>query len=101
MDTSLGCSQFVAESTESGDLCSYRVIDSLARSCCDGLVSTLGDLAEFIEDHRSHGSLTGKATKPEWNGDQLTVTWSCGVVFERWVTPWDAELDLLRAAELN
>jgi len=25
----------------------------------------------------------------------------CGVVFERWVTPEDAELDLLRAARLN
>jgi pimeloyl-[acyl-carrier protein] synthase len=31
----------------------------------------------------------------------LTVAWSCGVVFERWVTPQDAERDLLRAAGLN
>jgi hypothetical protein len=31
----------------------------------------------------------------------LTVACPCGVVFERWVTPEDAELDLLRAASLN
>jgi hypothetical protein len=31
----------------------------------------------------------------------LSVACPCGVVFERWVTPLDAELDLLRAASLN
>ncbi len=34
-------------------------------------------------------------------GYLLTVAYRCGVVFERWVTPEDAELDLLRAASLN
>jgi hypothetical protein len=29
------------------------------------------------------------------------MPYPCGVVFERWVTPEDAELDLLRAASLN
>jgi len=29
------------------------------------------------------------------------VAWPCGVTFGRWVTPWDAELDLLREAGLN
>jgi len=32
---------------------------------------------------------------------RLTVACACGVVFERWVTPEDAGLDLLRAASLN
>jgi hypothetical protein len=41
------------------------------------------------------------ASPPAWNGYLLTVACSCGVVFERWVTPEDAELDLLRAAGLN
>jgi hypothetical protein len=41
------------------------------------------------------------ATPPAWNGYQLTVSCSCGVVFERWITPEDADLDLLRAASLN
>jgi hypothetical protein len=44
---------------------------------------------------------------PARNGYLLTVVCPCtgvcpcGVVFERWVTPEDAELDLLRAAGLN
>jgi hypothetical protein len=58
----------------------------------------LTDLTEFLEGHRTHGTLTGKATEPEWNGYLLTVACSCGVTFERWITPWDAELDLLRIA---
>jgi len=44
---------------------------------------------------------TADATEPGWNGYLLAVACSCGVVFERWVSPEDAELDLLRAAELN
>jgi hypothetical protein len=36
-----------------------------------------------------------------WNGYLLKVACSCGVVFERWMTPTDAELDLLRMARLN
>jgi len=31
----------------------------------------------------------------------LTVACPCGVVFERWATPKDAELDLVRAVSLN
>jgi len=31
----------------------------------------------------------------------LTVACPFGVVFERWITPWDAQLDLLHAAALN
>ena len=61
----------------------------------------LADLEEFVHDHRPHGPLTGDATEPAWNGYLLTVTCPCGVVFERWVTPADAELDLLHAASLN
>ncbi len=36
-----------------------------------------------------------------WNGYHLTVACPCGVTFERWITPCDAELDLLRGAGLN
>jgi hypothetical protein len=48
-----------------------------------------------------HGPLTGDATKPAWNGYLLTVACSCGVVFERWITPEDADADLIRIARLN
>jgi len=61
----------------------------------------LAELEEFVGDHRRHGTLTADATEPAWNGYLLTVACPCGVTFERWVTPLEAELDLLRAARLN
>jgi len=45
--------------------------------------------------------MTGDATEPAWNGYRLTVACSCGVVFDRWVTPQAADTDLLRLATLN
>jgi hypothetical protein len=45
--------------------------------------------------------MTGDATPPAWNGYRLTVACPCGVVFERWVTPEDADADLVRIARLN
>jgi hypothetical protein len=53
-------------------------------------------LEEFVRDHRPHGTMTGDATEPAWNGYLLTVSCPCGVVFERWVTPQDAAVDLVR-----
>jgi len=64
-------------------------------------MTLLADLEDFVLHHRPHGPLTGDATKPAWNGYLLTVACPCGVVFERWATPEDAEMDLLRAARLN
>ena len=61
----------------------------------------LAELETFVADHRLHGTLTGDATEPAWNGYLLTVACSCGVVFERWVTPEQADADLLRLAALN
>ena len=64
-------------------------------------MTLLADLEEFIRDHRPHGGMTGDATQPAWNGYLLTVACACGVVFERWVTPQDANIDLLHPARLN
>jgi hypothetical protein len=61
----------------------------------------LTDLEDFLHDHRLHGPLAGDATEPAWNGYLLTVTCPCGVVFEWWVTPEDADADLVRIARLN
>ena len=58
-------------------------------------------LEEFVNDHRPHGTPTGGATEPAWNGYLLTVACPCSVTFERWVTPLNADLDLLHAASLN
>jgi len=57
-------------------------------------VNLLADLEEFVHDHRAHGPLTGDATKPAWNGYRLTVAYGCGVVFERWVAPEEADAAL-------
>jgi hypothetical protein len=64
-------------------------------------MTLLADLEEFVRDDRPHGPLTADATTPAWNGYLLTVACPCGVVFGRWVTPLDAEQDLLRTASLN
>ena len=54
------------------------------------VVTLLADLHDFACRHRPHGPLTADAAEPARNGYFLTVTCSCGVVFERWITPWDA-----------
>src|SRR5262245_32128585 len=64
-------------------------------------MTLLSDLEEFVRDHRRHGGMTGDATEPTWNGYLLTVACACGVVFERWVTPLEADLDPLRIVSLN
>ena len=64
-------------------------------------VNLLADLKEFVSDHHPHGPPTGDATEPAWNGYLLTLACPCGVVFERWVTPEDADADLVRVAGLN
>jgi len=64
-------------------------------------VTLLTDLEEFVHDHRSHGRMTGDATEPAWNGYLPTVACPCGVVFERWVTPVDAETDLIALSRLE
>ena len=57
-------------------------------------MSLLADLEEFVCGHRPHGRMTPDATEPAWNGYRLTVACACGVVFERWVTPEDADVEL-------
>ena len=64
-------------------------------------VTVFTDIADFFYRHSPHGSVTTDATPPAWNRYRLTVSCPCGVVFARWVTPWDAELDLLPPAGLN
>jgi len=58
------------------------------------------DLEEYVHDHRPHGSLASDATEPVWNDDLLMLACSYGVEFERWVTPEEADADLLRLAAL-
>src|SRR6266481_3033376 len=59
----------------------------------------LAALQEFVSDHRPHGRLTADATTPAWNAYLLTV--SCACESERWVTPLEAEADLISWASTN
>ena len=65
------------------------------------LMTLLTDLEEFVHAHRPHGGITGDATRAHPNGYRLTVACACGMVFDRWVTPEEADADLLRLAALN
>ena len=64
-------------------------------------MTLLADLEDFVHDHRGHGGMTGDTTEPASNGYRLTVACACGVVFERWVSPEEADADLVRWAALN
>jgi hypothetical protein len=50
----------------------------------------------FYEEHEYCGHFDGGV-----EGGRVWMTGTRGVVFERWVMPEDAELDLLWAAKLN
>ncbi len=61
-------------------------------------MSLYTDLKEFVYAHRPHGELTWWTTPPTPRGYQVRVACPCGVTFERWVLPQDAEEDLLTSA---
>jgi len=63
--------------------------------------SLLADLTDFLEFHRPHGRLAADATTPAWNGYLLTVVCQCVVTFERWVTPEQADSDMISWARAN
>ena len=60
-------------------------------------MSLSADLEEFIQTHRPHGDPTWRTTPPMPKGYQVRVACPCGVTFERWVLPQDAEEDLLQS----
>jgi len=64
-------------------------------------MSLLADLEEFIQYHRRYGVPTGQASPSAWNGYLLTVACPSGVVFRRWVTSLDAEMDVISWARSN
>ena len=57
-------------------------------------MTLLGDLSDFIEGHRPHGTLTADAMELTERGYLRTVRCACGVAFMRWITEADAVSDL-------
>ena len=63
--------------------------------------SLVSDLEQFVALHRPHGELHANAGTPTPNGYRLEVVSPCRVVFERWVLPDDAAIDLVLLARWN
>jgi hypothetical protein len=61
----------------------------------------LADLREFVMLHRPRGELQANASAPTPNGYRLEVACPCRVVFERWVLPDDAAIDMTLLARWN
>lgn len=66
-----------------------------------GRLGAFQELEKFVRAHRECGSLIGDASRPGADGYLLWVECSCGIRFERWVTPEAAEYDLLRSRLLS
>ena len=64
-------------------------------------MSLPADLEEYVHSHRLHGTLTGDATGACLERLPAHCGCPCGVKFERWVTPEEADADLRRLARLN
>lgn len=58
------------------------------------------ELRDFAQAYRICGDLFGDVGLLEGDGYRLSAACSCGARLERWVTPADAEADLLRSALL-
>jgi len=59
------------------------------------------DLREFVTLHRPYGELRANASQPTPNAYRLEAACPCSVVFERWVVPDDAAIDLALLARWN
>lgn len=53
------------------------------------------DLERFVRGHQHCGTMTASLTLPRLSGYRVTVTCSCGLIFERWVTDKAATADLI------
>jgi hypothetical protein len=60
------------------------------------LTSVYAEVEEFVLRHHSCGGYTYGSTDPIIQaGYGLTVSCRCGATYKRWITPSDAEYDLL------
>ncbi len=64
------------------------------------MAGVYAELRGFALAHRACGELRGDADPLTREGYRLWARCSCGARLERWVTPADAEADLLRSALL-
>jgi hypothetical protein len=65
------------------------------------MVTVTADLEDFVQRHRLHGRPEANTGSLTANGYRLTVACSCGITFERWITPEEAARDLTVLARLS
>jgi hypothetical protein len=63
-------------------------------------MAVYAEVHRFYLIHRACGTLRAQVDPETQAGYQLTLICSCGASFRRWVTPTDAEADLLHSALL-
>jgi hypothetical protein len=61
-------------------------------------MSLTSEFVDFVVGHRLHGRLTADTGVLTATGHRLSVACRCGLTFERWITPEEAERDLLMLA---
>jgi hypothetical protein len=61
----------------------------------------IAELEDFVQSHRGHGELTADPGPARQNGYRLSVGCRCGAIFERWITPADAGVELALLARWN
>jgi len=59
------------------------------------LTSVYAEVEEFVLRHHSCGGYTYGSTEPIQAGYGLTLSCRCGSNYNRWITPSEAEYDLL------
>ena len=60
-------------------------------------MSLYTELEQFVQVHRACGELTWWAEELTPNGYRVRIACPCGKAIDRWVTPEDAQHDLLRS----
>ena len=63
-------------------------------------MSCFSEIEEFVQAHRPCGELSWWASLLTPQGYQVGIACPCGAVFDRWVTPQEADRDLLRSGLL-
>ncbi len=58
-------------------------------------MSPFSEVEEFVVRHRNCGGSTFDANAPTRDGYKLNLRCRCGIKLERWITPLEAERDLL------
>jgi hypothetical protein len=58
----------------------------------------IADREQFVCTHRAHGELLADAGTTSPSGYRLEGRCHCGVVFECWITPADAGLEMAQLA---